>query len=46
VTLGDVVLFKNVSIHAIPARHRIGLATWGPAVGIHSLELERGLPAK
>jgi hypothetical protein len=46
VTLGDLVLFKNVSLHAIPNRHRIGLATWGPSLGIAALELERAVPAK
>jgi hypothetical protein len=46
VALGDLVLFKNVSLHAIPNRHRIGLATWGPSLGLAALELERAVPTK
>ncbi len=41
-TIDDVVLFDRVSIRAIPDRHRVGLATWGPDVLIRSVELYRG----
>lgn len=40
VALGDVVLFDGVPIRAIPQRHRIGIATWGPEVGIEHVELK------
>ena len=40
VTLGEVVLFDEVSIHAIPGKHRIGVATFGPEVGIERFDLD------
>jgi hypothetical protein len=46
VTLGPLVLFKGVSLHRLPDRHRIGLATWGPDTAVHRIELLRSAPAK
>ena len=46
VTLGDLVLFRSVSLLPIPGRHRIGFATWGPDLGVTSIELERAVPSK
>ena len=39
VRLGDVVLFDQAPLLPIPGRHRIGLATWGEAMRIDSIEL-------
>lgn len=41
VSLGDLVLFRAVSLQPIPGRRRIGLATWGPDLGLTGIELER-----
>jgi hypothetical protein len=39
VRLGDTLLFDQAPLLPIPGRHRIGLATWGEAMRIDSLEL-------
>ncbi len=40
VTLGETVLFDEVSIRAIPGKHRIGVSTYGPKLGFAGFELE------
>jgi hypothetical protein len=40
-SIDGALLFDRVSIHPIPGRHRIGLATWGSNPEIRSIELSR-----
>ena len=42
--LGAETLLDDISIRPIPERDRIGFMTWGPRVGIESIELSK--PAK
>ena len=37
--LGDQELFHQAPLRPIPGRHRIGIATWGPALRIEGIEL-------
>jgi hypothetical protein len=39
VSLGDLVLFRSVSLRPIAGRHRVGLATWGPDLGVSRITL-------
>jgi len=45
-TLGDLVLFRNVSLLAIPGRSRIGFSTWGPDTAVAAIELEVPQPTR
>ena len=40
VTLGGVTIFDEISLLPIPRNTRIGLTTWGPQLGLATLELE------
>jgi hypothetical protein len=42
VTIDGTPLLDRVSIHPIPGRHRVGLATWGAQPKFQSIELSRG----